>query len=90
MTEDEDLLTRIGAFFMLVGFVLFIIFVASDFSNQVDFDLFFISMLAIGLGILFRRRKPPRPSAGRFGIITKMRADAKKRKEDKQKAKTKK
>jgi hypothetical protein len=90
MTEDEELLPRIGVFFLLVGFVLFIIFVASDFSHQVDFDLFFVAMLLIGVGLLFRRRKKPHPSAGRFGMISKMRADAKKRKEEKNKPKAKK
>lgn len=90
MSEDEDLIVRIGAFFMLLGFVLFAVFVASDFGEDPDFDFLFLSMLAIGVGWLFRRRKPPRPSAGRFGIIQKLQADAKKRKEDKQKAKQKK
>jgi hypothetical protein len=90
MTEDEDLLTRIGAFFMLLGFIFFAIFVASDLGHKADFDYLFLSMLGVGVGMLFRRRKPARPSAGRFGIINKMRADAKKRKEEKNKPKAKK
>lgn len=90
MTEDEDLPVRIGTFFMLVGFVLFVIFIMTDVGQAANFDFLFLAMLGVGIGWLFRRRKPPRPSAGRFGIITKMRADAKKRKEEKQKAKQKK
>ena len=96
MSEDEDLLVRIGTFFMLVGFVIFAIFVASDFASkhtsntQADFDYLFVAILAIGGGWLLRRRKPPQPSAGRFSIINKMRSDSKKRKEEQQKAKAKK
>ena len=96
MSEDEDLLVRIGTFFMLVGFVMFVIFVASDLSPKTaqnpgaNFDFLFIAILAIGGGWLLRRRKPPQPSAGRFSIINKMRSDAKKRKEEQQKAKAKK
>ena len=96
MSEDEDLLVRIGTFFMLVGFVIFVMFVASDLASEhnadirADFDYHFIAILAIGGGWLLRRRKPPSPSAGRFGMLNKMRSDAKKRKEDQQKAKAKK
>lgn len=96
MSEDEDLLVRIGTFFMLVGFIIFVMFVASDLASKhsadirADFDYLFIAILAIGGGWLLRRRKPPRPSAGRFGMINKMRSDANKRKEDQQKAKAKK
>jgi hypothetical protein len=90
MDADEDLGVRIGVFFILVGFVLFTIFIASDFAKQPEFDFLFLAMLSVGVGWLFRRRKPPPPSAGRFSIITKARENAKKRKEEKEKAKTKK
>lgn len=90
MSEDEDLPVRIGAFFILVGFVLFAIFIITDIGNKPDFDFLFLSMLGIGIGFLFRRRKPPPPQAGRFAIFKKMRENAKKRQEDKNKAKAKK
>ncbi len=85
MEPDDDIIVRIGTFFILIGFFAFILFVASDFAQKPEFDLLFLAMFALGLGWLFRRHKPPRPSAGRFSIITKAREDAKKRKEEKEK-----
>jgi hypothetical protein len=90
MSEDEDLPVRIGAFLILVGLVLLAAFIITDVGGKPDFDFLFLSMLTIGGGWLFRRRKPPPPTSGRFGIIQKIQANAKKRKEDKQKAKQKK
>lgn len=87
MDPDDDIAVRVGTFFFLIGFFVFILFVASDFAQKPEFDLLFLSMFAIGLGWLFRRHKPPRPSAGRFSIITKARENAKKRKEEKEKEK---
>jgi flagellar biosynthesis component FlhA len=91
MDSDDNIIVRVGTFFVLIGFFVFILFVASDFAQKPNFDFLFLAMFALGLGWLFRRRKPPRPSAGRFSIITKARESAKKRKEEQaKKAKEKK
>jgi hypothetical protein len=86
-TDQREFLPRIGTFFILLGIFFVIIFLASDFADQPDFDWLFLSLLFWALGFFLRRRASPPPSAGRFGMIRKMREDAKKRKEKKAKKK---
>lgn len=88
--NQEDLVPRIGTFLILLGLFAFILFVASDFAEETDFDWLFGGMVLMAIGWLMRRRAPPPPSAGRFAGIKKVREDAKKRKqarEEKKKAK---
>jgi len=92
MGEDKDikqeaLAPRIGSFLLLLGIFALILFLASDFINQPDFEWLFVSMLLIALGAGIRRRAAPPPSAGRFSKIRKIRDNAKKRKEEKAKKK---
>jgi hypothetical protein len=82
--EDESLGVRVGTFFLVLGIGAFILFVASDLADKPDFDYLFIAILLIGIGWMFRSKKPPPPSAGRFSIFRKMREDAKRRKEARQ------
>lgn len=84
-TPQSDLVPRIGTFLFLLGIFSLIFFIASDFARQPDFDWLFIGMVLLGFGILFRRRAPPATPAGRFGILRRMREEAKKRKEEKAK-----
>jgi succinate-acetate transporter protein len=86
-TEQREFIPRIGTFLILLGIFFLIIFLASDFANQADFDWLFLSLLFWALGFFLRRRASPPPAAGRFGMIRKMREDAKKRKEEKAKKK---
>ena len=48
--KQEDLLPRIGTFLMLLGLFAFILFLASDFSNQTDFDWLFGGLVLMAAG----------------------------------------
>ena len=82
MESDETLIYRVGTFFYVMGGGIFLIFVATDFAEQADFDYFFLSLLMVGVGWMFRRGKPAPPSAGRFSWLKKNREEAKKRKKE--------
>lgn len=84
-TSNDELVPRIGTFLILLGIFSFIFFLASDFANMPEFDWLFVGMVLMGIGFLFRRRAAPPPSAGRFGMVRKMRENAKKRKEERAK-----
>jgi hypothetical protein len=84
-TPPGEILPRVGTFFVVLGIFSLIFFLASDFSRQTDFDWLFGGMILLGLGFIFRRRAAPPPPAGRFGMVRKMREDAKKRKEERAK-----
>ena len=80
--KQEDLWPRIGTFLMLLGLFAFILFLASDFSNQTDFDWLFGGLVLMAAGWFMRRRVPPPPSAGRFSGVRKVRESMKKRKQE--------
>jgi succinate-acetate transporter protein len=84
-TSQEELVPRIGTFLILLGIFSLILFLASDFAKTPEFDWLFVGMVLMGIGFFFRRRAASPPSAGRFGMVRKMREDAKKRKEEKAK-----
>jgi hypothetical protein len=87
MDNDDPFVVRVGTFFYVIGGGVFLLFVASDLAKKADFDYLFISILMLGIGWMFRRGKAPPPSAGRFAWVKKNRDDARKRKEEKAKAK---
>jgi hypothetical protein len=84
-TPQSEFVPRIGTFFIVLGIFSLILFLASDFADRPEFDWLFIGMVLMGLGFLFRRSAAPPPPASRFGMVRKMRDDAKKRKEEKAK-----
>ena len=86
-TPQSELVPRVGTFLYLLGIFAFIFFLASDFAHQPDFDYLFVSMVLLGFGFLLRRRAAPVPPTGRFGMVHKMREEAKKRKEERAKKK---
>ncbi|MFZ5923456.1 MAG: hypothetical protein ACOYY3_20620 [Chloroflexota bacterium] len=85
--DTGPLAPRVGTFFILVGIMLIVLFVASDMQREPDFDYFFLGLLALAVGIIFRRKAPAPPPSSRFGAIRRMRENAKKRKEEKAKKK---
>jgi hypothetical protein len=87
MNNDDPFEVRVGTFFLVMGGAVFLFFVMSDLAKKVDFDYLFIAILLLGIGWIFRRKKAPPPSAGRFAWLNKTRQDSKKKKEEKAKAK---
>jgi len=88
MDENEDpIIVRMGTFFFVIGGGVFILFIASDLAEKADFDYFFMAVLLIAIGWVFRRKKAPPPSAGRFSYIKKARENAKNKREERIKAK---
>ena len=79
----EEFIVRIGTFFILIGVGVFILFVASDYAHQTNFDYLFWAVLSVTVGILMRRRKPAPPPSGRFSYLRKMRGDRNNHKEEK-------
>ncbi|MCZ2126968.1 MAG: hypothetical protein LC099_04245 [Anaerolineales bacterium] len=67
MNNEDPMSVRVGAFFITVGMAFFLFFVISDLTDNVDFDYFFIALILVFVGYLFRRNKTPkRPPSGRF------------------------
>ena len=87
MDNDDPVIVRVGTFFFVIGGGIFILFIASDLAKKADFDYFFMAVLLIGIGWVFRRKKAPPPSAGRFAYLKNMRENAKKKREEKLKGK---
>lgn len=69
----NEFIIRIGTFFVLIGVGIFILFIASDYAGKTNFDYLFWAVLSVTIGIMFRRRRPPRPPSGRFGYVRKLR-----------------
>ncbi len=80
-----DFIPRVGSFFIVIGFGLFILFIASDSADMPEFDYLCLSIVSIGLGLIMLRRRPPPASAGRFSFVRKTRENIRKRREEKDK-----
>ncbi len=79
MENDDPFEFRIGIFFYLIGALLFILFIASDFANKADFDYFFGAMILFAIGWYFRRNKPAPPRVERFIYAKKLWENMKKK-----------
>lgn len=84
-TPQREFVPRIGTFLILLGIFSLIFFLASDFAQMPEFDWLFIGMVLMGIGFLLRRRGAPSPPAGRFGMLRKLRENARNRKEEREK-----
>ena len=89
----DEFIARIGTFLLLMGVTLALLFVASDATaaynpaKQADYNYLFFALLSLSLGYIFRKKAAPPPAADRFKGIRKIRENAKKRQEEKAKAK---
>jgi len=77
----NNLLPRIGTFFMWIGLGLLVLFLASIFSGGLQLQYFFLSAGAFFLGTALRRRRLHQPS-GRFGGINRLRGKNPKDRDD--------
>ena len=69
----NEFIIRIGTFFLLIGVGIFILFVASDYAGQTNFDYLFWAVLSVTIGLMMRRRRPPKPRSDRFSYVRKLR-----------------
>ncbi len=69
----HEFVARMGTFFLLIGVGIFILFIASEFAGNANFDYLFWSVLSVTVGIMMRRRKPPKPPSDRFSYVRKLR-----------------
>ena len=66
MENDDPIEVRMGTFFVVMGMGVFLLFVASDVVDKVEFDYFFLALILLGIGYYFRRKKARSPAANRF------------------------
>jgi hypothetical protein len=77
----EDLVARVGTFFILVGLSLLILFVGSIKGNDGNGIYLLLSFAAFITGWLCRRNRPVKDSQ-RFGIIHRLNERNRKRREE--------
>lgn len=67
MDEDERRLfiSRIGTFFFLLGIFGGILFIASDFNKNTNFGFFFVAIILLIAGWLFKRITAQTPIEGK-------------------------
>jgi hypothetical protein len=88
MDEQSDrkaFISRIGTFFLLMGLLIVVLFIASDIGDVTYFSYFFIGACLLTAGFVLKRMAAPPPASGkRFeGIRTwqQKRREAKAKKE---------
>ncbi len=62
----REFIVRIGTFLILIGIGMLVLFIASDYASQSNFDYLFWAILAVTVGVLLRRLKAPPPPSARF------------------------
>ncbi|MDX9991670.1 MAG: hypothetical protein RBS68_06415 [Anaerolineales bacterium] len=84
--ERKEFISRIGTFFLLLGFASMWLFIIADMSSATNFIYFFVSIILLVLGWNFKRITASAPKAGnRFEALRKI---IQKRREAKQKKET--
>ena len=78
---EKNLIARIGTFFILIGLAFLVIFIGSIMSKEINGIYLLLSLSAIFVGFLFRRKKPVTDS-GRFGTIRRATERSRQRRED--------
>jgi len=91
MDEDGDrkaFISRIGTFFLILGLLIIILFVASDVGDTTYFSYFFIGIILLAAGFILKRMAvPPPPSNKRFEGIRKLQQKSREAKAKKEAAK---
>jgi len=76
MDEEGDrkaFISRIGTFFLLLGAIVMILFIASDMGDVTYFSYFFIGAILISAGFIMKRMTAPPPAPNkRFEGLRKM------------------
>ncbi len=72
--ENDDtrgsFINRIGTFFILLGILIIILFIASDMGSETYFSYFYVGGILLIIGFILKRTSPPPPSANaRFEMI---------------------
>jgi hypothetical protein len=65
MDEEDDrkaFISRIGTFFLIMGLLVVILFIASDLGNVTYFRYFFIGIILLSAGLILKRLSAPPPS----------------------------
>ena len=93
--EDRNaFISRIGTFFILLGVLGIILFIASDMGDSTTFGYFFVAIMLLAAGWVFKRMTAQPPAANkRFEGIRKLQQnqrEAKAKKEAAKNAKSKK
>jgi len=86
---NNNLLPRIGTFFILVGCAFLILFIGSVFAKEFDILYVFFAGVAMVLGFVLRSTAP-RPEPTRFSGIRKVSQRSNRRHEEEQTEKTQK
>ena len=77
MDEDSErkaFISRIGTFFLLLGVLVVILFIASDMGEETYFRYFFIGAVLLVAGLILKRMAAPPPTVSkRFEWIRKSR-----------------
>jgi len=79
---------RLGTFFILVGLGFLVLFVLSVIGQDTKTAYLLLSIAALFLGYLFRRRAPKHDS-GRFGTIRRIRERSRQRRQERMSRKKK-
>lgn len=72
---------RVGRFFLFFGLFLLVIFFASDLADAPRFNLFFLGLAGVVIGILMiRQGREPTEASGRFRLLRRLFGGGKKKK----------
>ena len=65
--DRKAFISRIGTFFVLLGVLVVILFIASDLGDVTYFRYFFIGVFLLSAGFILKRMTaPPAPASKRF------------------------
>ena len=71
---EEDIVPRIGTFFIVIGAGFILLFIVSDIAKVVDFNYLSAGILVTGIGVVLRKNAKKPSSSGRFESLKKMRS----------------